>query len=239
VDLRQASPVKEEDLKEMSVDIPRPPKPKKITDEKKPDVKIANKKKRPKGGKPSRNISDSKRLKNLYSKAFRRTTMTVGCWTGCLNRATSFDGEQAKAIAHRIDLSVHLLNRTRSYMYKALMLFITTNASGGESGDLDLLLQKKYGRTVLRNLAVHLLNGKASGRGGKTENEGTKRSQVLGESIYDQLIETIGTIEPINQYHSISLSIPLKQMVHAVHDNIRTHFRRLPAIIAKKVNARS
>jgi hypothetical protein len=203
-DVNCASPVKPDELLLMSVDGPRPYKPKADL---KPntDKKKSTRKKR--AAKKVREKEGAKGLKSLYSKAFQATTLTVGCWRGCLRRASGLTKEQVKAVSNRINEGVHILNKTRSYLYKTLELYINTTVEiDDESSTLDLLLSKKYGRTALRTLSTLILNGKLDTRGRKTDNEKAKSCQELGEEMYNLLVKTVSRQVMVNI--GLSLSIP-------------------------------
>jgi len=67
---------------------------------------------------------ESKQVKNLVTKTFKTVSLTLGCLTGTLRRATSMNQHEARAIADRINIAVHVLSKARILVFKGIEDFI-------------------------------------------------------------------------------------------------------------------
>jgi len=65
-------------------------------------------------------------LKTLYEKTFQTTTLTLGCLTGCLRRATEL-GENAKDVAGCLETAADVLTTTRMITYWCLEHLVVGN----------------------------------------------------------------------------------------------------------------
>ncbi|KAG0195559.1 hypothetical protein BGX28_001090, partial [Mortierella sp. GBA30] len=234
-DIKNATPVSTEDLRDMEV-----PKPRRPTTALKFNNTPSKSKKEPKknstgnrkGG--SKGRCSSYQTKKLYSKAFHNITMTLGWWGGCMRRATTLRSDQVEAVADYINKAVHILNMTRSFAYRALDLFVKAALKNGDpEGDLNILLDKSMGRTVLNNLTSCLLNGKVRDRGGTgrsvetvEEAEGNKerlrQAQCLGKHIYALLQDSIGPMQPFKgDQQQMNLKTAQQEMIRAMLTDIR------------------
>ncbi|KAK3829157.1 MAG: hypothetical protein J3Q66DRAFT_364198 [Benniella sp.] len=65
-------------------------------------------------------------LKTLYEKAFQTTTLTLGCLTGCMRRATEL-GDSAKDVAGCLETAADVLTTTRTITYWCLEHLVVGN----------------------------------------------------------------------------------------------------------------
>ncbi|KAF9946062.1 hypothetical protein BGZ65_010112, partial [Modicella reniformis] len=145
-DVTKACSVDEAVFSKLTESIPRARKPKKEP-EKEPDKEAENKppekklKKPRKGTKKGstnrrkkdpqtepeeekkRVVSDAKVLKKLFGRSFKTVTLTLGCLTGTLRRATSMEWDEARQVADRVNKAGHILSKARILVYKGLELF--------------------------------------------------------------------------------------------------------------------
>lgn len=100
---------------------------------------------------------------------------------------------------------------------------------------LCLLLSKKHGRTVLRNLTTLVVNGKIKGGGKASTDQRANQARKLAQDIYEgfQAIAATKTLKEPGE--KLALTVPQKAMAHEMADTMRTHFRRLPKTIVAKV----
>ncbi|KAI8363131.1 hypothetical protein B0O80DRAFT_420925 [Mortierella sp. GBAus27b] len=77
----------------------------------------------PKEGK-KREIGDCKILKNLFDTTFKTVTLTLGCFTGTLRRATSMTQDEAQVVASHMDKAAHTLSKARILVFKGLEYFV-------------------------------------------------------------------------------------------------------------------
>ncbi|KAF9344550.1 hypothetical protein BGX34_005554, partial [Mortierella sp. NVP85] len=77
---------------------------------------------RPTNKAPTR--GESKQVKDLVAKTFKTVSLTLGCLTGTLRRATSMNQHEARAIADRINIAVHVLSKARILVFKGIEDFI-------------------------------------------------------------------------------------------------------------------
>ncbi|KAG0283174.1 hypothetical protein BGZ98_006434, partial [Dissophora globulifera] len=66
--------------------------------------------------------AEPKPLKTLFQKGFKTVTLTLGCFTGCLQRATRLNQNDARKVADRLETAVNILSRTRIFVFKAVEL---------------------------------------------------------------------------------------------------------------------
>ncbi|KAF9973521.1 hypothetical protein BGZ65_009213, partial [Modicella reniformis] len=158
---------------------------------------------------------ECKALKDLFAEAFKRVTLTLGCLTGALRRATSLNQNEALQVAEQINKAVHILSTARILVFKGIEIFVYRHASkdqaanvadldmdpsksstameiddsscGSGSGmdPLDLLLDKKHGRTLLRNLGALVMSGTTGNR--TSTDPLAQQARALAKSIYDDL----------------------------------------------------
>lgn len=65
-------------------------------------------------------------LKVLYEKTFQTTTLTLGCLTGCLRRATDL-GDNAKDVAGCLETAADVLTTTRITTYQCIEYLVASN----------------------------------------------------------------------------------------------------------------
>lgn len=247
-DLSKASKVNQESLSEMTQSAPRSCKPKSNESKSQPKnpKKKLNKKKKSGGRAPAQ--GSVKELKSLFRNSFRTMTEKIGCATACIRRATTLAEVEAHAVSNLIEEAVHILNSARILAFKALHLFLVSRLENISStitnestsnvtttiDPLDLLLTKKHGRTIMRNLVTLVVNGKIDERGGASNDEKAIKARFIAKEIYASLTGVVGNIDPVKT-RKLNLTIPQKAMAHKMADCIRSHFRKLPSTVVNKV----
>ncbi|KAI8361142.1 hypothetical protein B0O80DRAFT_150963 [Mortierella sp. GBAus27b] len=145
-DVTSACPVDEDILEKLTPVVPKPRKPKTESEKEKEKARqgLKKKKKRQKKAPPakptgegSRNIGEPKALKKLYDTTFKTVTLTFGCFTGTLRRATSMSKDEARVVADHLDKAVHTLSKTRILVFKALELFVLREVTSRKPSDIE------------------------------------------------------------------------------------------------------
>ncbi|KAF9919261.1 hypothetical protein BGZ65_012266, partial [Modicella reniformis] len=103
---------------------------------------------------------------------------------------------------------------------------MASSAEERESVDpLDLLLTKKYGRSIIRNLITILMNGKITDTFKPTNpNEWAARS--IAEEIVGGLKSVVRVVKPLKGDMKVALKVVQQSMAHLM-DNLRAHFHLL------------
>ncbi|KAF9992657.1 hypothetical protein BGZ79_002800, partial [Entomortierella chlamydospora] len=246
-DLSKASKVNQESLSEMTQSARRSCKPKSNESKSQPKnpKKKLNKKKKSGGRAPAQ--GSVKELKSLFRNSFRTVTETIGCATACIRRATTLAKVEAHAVSNLIEEAVHILNSARILALKALHLFLVSRLENISStitnestsnvttkiDPLDLLLTKKHGRTIMRNLVTLVVNGKIDKTGAASNDEKAIEARFIAKEIYAGLMGVVGNIDPVKT-RKLNLTIPQKAMAHKMADCIRSHFPKLPSTVVNK-----
>ncbi|KAF8976772.1 hypothetical protein BGZ46_007981, partial [Entomortierella lignicola] len=247
-DLTKASKVDQESLSKMTESAPRPSKPKSINTKSQPKNSKGNLNKKKRRGGKAPAVGSTKELKSLFKNSFRYVTETLGCAKACILRATTLTNDEALAVSNLIEEAVHILNTARILAFRALRLFLvsrledTSNIISEDSTSdvantidpLDLLLTKKHGRTIMRNLVTLVVNGKIQNTGAAPTDENVLKDRSIAEEIYAGLKEAIGNNNPIKT-RKLTLKIPQKAMAHKMADCIRFHFRKIPSVVVNKM----
>jgi hypothetical protein len=241
-DVSQACKVDEKSLGDMVVDKPRTsssPKPKTpVAPTAMPTTSASG---QPGTGSRSSAVSATRgeagQLKSLHQKTFQTSTMTLGSITGCLRRATNLTADEAGIIRDRLEAAADILNKTRIMVFKGLELFILNEVRSvpQRSEPLDVLLDKKHGYTIVRNLVALVLNGAIDNRGRPTRDPEAIRARSSAQSIYDDLCNELPELKPMKGSCKIPLSIPQMELAREIHCNLRIHYGRLPETIVTKV----
>jgi hypothetical protein len=189
-------------------------------------------------------------LKTLYQKTFQTATLTLGSLGGCLRRATDMTEEEAKLVAGRLESAVDILARTKMLVYKCLELFLISHLhdeasmdldpseNGSKDADpLDIILDRKHGATVVRNLVALVLNGHVESKKSHTSNQESIRSQELAQSTYDNLRGILTDLQAVKGSSTIPLGHPQQALAVEIHSALRTHFTRIPEIVVSKVTS--
>lgn len=230
------------------------------------------------GKKPT--LGEPKQIKKLFVRTFKTVSLTLGCLTGTLRRATSMDRHEAREIADRINDAAHILSRARILVFKGIELFtyrqldhhtypmnnvqpslidsqefessssvdtsVPNPASGTSTSEsdsstspmdpLDLLLDKKHGKTLIRNLSSLVING-SIGQGRASDDPSGQLARELAKQIYSDMGSAFPGVMPLSTMVSgkMSLAVPNGDMAVNIHTSIRVHFGRLPELITTKV----
>ncbi|KAK3814455.1 MAG: hypothetical protein J3Q66DRAFT_37783 [Benniella sp.] len=124
-DISKASKVQEVLLGNMSIAKPRAPKAQKAPMASKKTSSTTASTNEIKLGKDTEGDGASP-LKTLYEKTFQTTTLTLGCLTGCMRRATEL-GENAKDVADCLETAADVLTTTRTITYWCLEHLVVGN----------------------------------------------------------------------------------------------------------------
>ncbi|KAI8358157.1 hypothetical protein B0O80DRAFT_275249 [Mortierella sp. GBAus27b] len=102
---------------------------------------------------------------------------------------------------------------------------------------LDLLLDRKHGRTLVRNLSALVMNGKID-RGRTSNDPCGKQARELAKSTYEDLSQVVPGVLPLTpeSYKDMHLAVPNADICVNMHTAIRSHFRRLPELITAKMS---
>jgi hypothetical protein len=216
----------------------------------------------------TRNKGEAKILKDLYAKAFKQVTLTMGCLTGTMRRATSMDQDEVRIVADRINSAVHVMSMARMLIFKGVELFIYRQLADkpqpsdimdvdapepsstkvqpihdmskvepeSSMNPLDLLLDKKHGRTLVRNLGALIMKGRID-RGRGSKDPCGQKARALAKSIYEDLNQAVPGVLPLDPeaYETMHLGVPNADICVNVHTAIRTHFGRIPELVTTKV----
>ncbi|KAK3825472.1 MAG: hypothetical protein J3Q66DRAFT_396445 [Benniella sp.] len=100
--------------------------------------------------------------------------MTLGTLTGCLRRATDMTEDEITKDRDRLESATVILCTTRVITHKAIELLVLNSvrsqSTAGVEADavLEMILDKKHGTTIVRNLVALILNGSIDHRGKPT-----------------------------------------------------------------------
>ncbi|KAF9959610.1 hypothetical protein BGZ65_000239 [Modicella reniformis] len=112
----------------------------------------------------------TERIPNVFGKAFKTSTLTLGCLTETLKRATTMNQEKARIVADRLDEVVHVLSKTRIFVFRGIVStsrkdrsrkgqVMKSSAIASQDSEieviedpLDLLLDKKHGETLMAKI---------------------------------------------------------------------------------------
>ncbi|KAG0231045.1 hypothetical protein BGX31_005657 [Mortierella sp. GBA43] len=271
-DVTSACPVDEDILEKLTPVVPKPRKPKTESEKEKEKARqgLKKKKKRQKKAPPakptgegSRNIGEPKALKKLYDTTFKTVTLTFGCFTGTLRRATSMSKDEARVVADHLDKAVHTLSKTRILVFKALELFVLREVTSRKPSDieqsdvvpsssgstttndlsptnspmdpLDLFLNKQHGQTLIRNLISLVLNGGID-RGRTSKDAHGIQARELAKRVYQDLKSAFPDVVPLNvKADDLCLAVAIGDMALNIFTSIRLHFGRLPELLEKKL----
>lgn len=272
-DVASACPVAETILDKLTPSVPKPRKPKTESEKEQEKARQAlekkkkKKKKKASPAKPTeegkRKIGESKALKKLFDTTFKTVTLTLGCFTGTLRRATSMSKSEARVVADHMDKAVHTLSKTRVLVFKALELFVLREVSSrtpldieqsnvvpSSSGStatndlppssnsmdpLDLFLNRQHGQTLIRNLISLVLNGGID-RGKASKDPVGIQARELAKSVYQDLKSAFPDVVPLNvKADDLCLAVAIGDMALNIFTSIRLHFGRLPELLSKKV----
>ncbi|KAF9986154.1 hypothetical protein BGZ65_008642, partial [Modicella reniformis] len=178
-----------------------------------------------KKNKTERKEDGAKELKSLYQSTFRTITETAGSVQECLRRSTLLSKNEIVIVAG-LDNVVHALNSMWILADKALRLYLfkTLNSNHNhamaspaeerESVDpnpLDLLLTRKYGRSIIRNLTTILMSGKTTDTRKPTDPKGWVARSVA-EEIVGGLKSVVGAVKPLKGHMKVALTVVQKSM---------------------------